>query len=602
MSENNVVKLNKILKKFQDGNREIAYLDLKKYIESYSNDLVAIYNFAYMSEILNKLKVAIENYIYVIKKDKNHWQSRFNLYLIYIQQKNYKIALKLINEVLLIKPNYQPALRDRALTKYYLGKPDEGLTDILKSISLNTKDYIALNILGLIYDSLKENIKAKEVFEIAIKINPDYFPSYNNYGNCLQNLKDINAALINFKKAYELNNNFEEAINNIANIYTIQGKYEEAIKYYKTALKTSRETAKIYYNIGVAFSFMKDFNKAEEFYIKSQNINPNDDILKKNFAILYLAKQNYKKAWLFYDGRLNLQDFSAKNSSFDNIKHKLWKGENITNNTKILIIKEQGIGDEIIFSSMYNEAINKFPNCKIETEPRLLPIFKRVFDNEKNFVPYRYYSSENNEIKKFDKILYAGSLGRLFRNSINEFPETNFLFPKKENLIKIDSKFKNINNKLKIGIAWKSKREVYGDDKSVNLELLKPILKLENIDFINLQYGETEKEIKSFEQLHKIKIHTIEEVDLFNDFESISALLCKLDLFITISNSTAHLAGALGVPTLLIKPKNHSVFFYWNVPGDSTPWYPSIKIFEYKGSWEKTIKDIQIFLKNKFKF
>ena len=98
MSKNNVVKLNKILKQFQDGNQEIAYLNLKKYISKYSEDLIAIYNYAYMSENLSKLEIAIEKYIYIIKKDKNHWQSRFNLYLIYIQKRKYEEALKLYME------------------------------------------------------------------------------------------------------------------------------------------------------------------------------------------------------------------------------------------------------------------------------------------------------------------------------------------------------------------------------------------------------------------------------------------------------------------------------------------------------------------------
>ena len=42
----------------------------------------------------------------------------------------------------------------------------------------------------------------------------------------------------------------------------------------------------IYYNIGVAYSFIKNFEKAEEYYIKSYKINPKDDVLNKNFAIL----------------------------------------------------------------------------------------------------------------------------------------------------------------------------------------------------------------------------------------------------------------------------------------------------------------------------
>ena len=41
-------------------------------------------------------------------------------------------------------------------------------------------------------------------------------------------------------------------------------------------------------------------------------------------------------------------------------------------------------------------------------------------------------------------------------------------------------------------------------------------------------------------------------------------LLKNLDLFITVSNSTAHFAGALGIPTILICPKKSSTYYYWN--------------------------------------
>ena len=152
---------------------------------------------------------------------------------------------------------------------------------------------------------------------------------------------------------------------------------------------------------------------------------------------------------------------------------------------------------------------------------------------------------------------------------------------------------KNINNLPKIGITWKSKREVLGEEKSINLDLLFPILKLKNFSFINLQYGNTNFEIDNYYKKNKIIIHTINNIDLFDDFNSIAALLLNLDLFITISNSTAHLAGALGVETWLIKPKNHAVFHYWNQPSKSTPWYPSITLYEYGGSWEKTIHNIK---------
>ena len=38
--------------------------------------------------------------------------------------------------------------------------------------------------------------------------------------------------------------------------------------------------------------------------------------------------------------------------------NKLWKGEKLDFNKKILIIKEQGIGDEILYGSMYSDFLN----------------------------------------------------------------------------------------------------------------------------------------------------------------------------------------------------------------------------------------------------
>ena len=62
-------------------------------------------------------------------------------------------------------------------------------------------------------------------------------------------------------------------------------------------------------------------------------------------------------------------------------------------------------------------------------------------------------------------------------------------------------------------------------------------------------------EIDKFNQGTDNKIVTLDKLDLFNDFDRLAAVLMNLDLFISVSNSTAHLAGSLGVKTILIKPK-----------------------------------------------
>ena len=76
------------------------------------------------------------------------------------------------------------------------------------------------------------------------------------------------------------------------------------------------------------------------------------------------------------------------------------------------------------------------------------------------------------------------------------------------------------------------------------------------------------------------KFAPIVKLQLFNDFVKVASILKNLDLFITVSNSTAHLAGALNVKTFLIKPFTQATFHYWNQPSNKTPWYKSIELIE----------------------
>ena len=134
--------------------------------------------------------------------------------------------------------------------------------------------------------------------------------------------------------------------------------------------------------------------------------------------------------------------------------------------------------------------------------------------------------------------------------------------------------------KYKIGFSWKSFNNRYALDKSLNLEDFKNIFSLSDCDIFNLQYGDVEAEIDIFNNKSNNKILSIKDLDLYNDFENIGSLLKTLDIFITISNSTAHLAGALGVKTILIKPENYALFHYWNQKNNKTPWYKCVELIE----------------------
>ena len=120
---------------------------------------------------------------------------------------------------------------------------------------------------------------------------------------------------------------------------------------------------------------------------------------------------------------------------------------------------------------------------------------------------------------------------------------------------------------------------------------------------INLQYGSIEED-KRYISSQKKYLKTFDDLDLFNDIESCMGLLKNLDLFITVSNSTAHFAGALGIPTILICPKKSSTYYYWNTDDGSSIWYKNIKVLGIEISVSKTIEHINKIVKgnNKFDF
>ena len=72
----------------------------------------------------------------------------------------------------------------------------------------------------------------------------------------------------------------------------------------------------------------------------------------------------------------------------------------------------------------------------------------------------------------------------------------------------------------------------------------------------NLQYGNVKEELENFTKKQNHKIITLHDLDMFNNFSGLANLLKNLDVFFTVSNSTAHLASAIGVRTILIKPAN----------------------------------------------
>ena len=92
-----------------------------------------------------------------------------------------------------------------------------------------------------------------------------------------------------------------------------------------------------------------------------------------------------------------------------------------------------------------------------------------------------------------------------------------------------------------------------------------------------------------------------DDIDHWNNVDGVVSLIDTCDFIITISNSNAHFAGALGKETYLLLPNGKGRLWYWMHENNMSIWYPSIQVIEQQetGSWDEVIKRLEKNLKEK---
>ena len=82
--------------------------------------------------------------------------------------------------------------------------------------------------------------------------------------------------------------------------------------------------------------------------------------------------------------------------------------------------------------------------------------------------------------------------------------------------------------------------------------------------------------------------------DELRDFVDTAALVCALDLVVTVDTSVAHLAGALGRPVWLLN--RHDSDWRWLLNREDSPWYPTLRQFRQPspGDWETVIAMVEV--------
>ena len=169
-----------------------------------------------------------------------------------------------------------------------------------------------------------------------------------------------------------------------------------------------------------------------------------------------------------------------------------------------------------------------------------------------------------------------GSLGRWLWDKFEDRTCERYLQADEFKTAKLRKKYKDGTDVPLIGIAWKSPLGLFAKMKSLELRDLVELLRLPNVRFIDLQYGETRDELRELKSEFGVEIVHDASVNQMHDLDGFAAQIAAMDAVVSVSVSAAHMAGALGIPTyVLLSPAPQ---WKWGGNSDKVPWYSSVRL------------------------
>lgn len=276
-------------------------------------------------------------------------------------------------------------------------------------------------------------------------------------------------------------------------------------------------------------------------------------LLEHNYMVLLSrkgkrlkAEQRFGESSYLVGGRTPNRQFMAP----------LWRGESLEGKT-ILLWREQGVGDELVHVMLLPKFQRQVQaaggQILLECSPRLLSIFRRSF-------PDIQVDSENmdGDLMRVD-IDYHMPLGMLYK-----FTPPDFCLPARfeqplclraDYVEKWQKRVSALGSNKKVGIAWQS-RLTFANRRHYyySVEHLRPLLALNGIDFVMLNYAQVEEGVQEVFDATGVRLHTWDDLDLRDDFEQQLALIAQLDLVVSPTMTPGVLARCVGTPNWVLMP------------------------------------------------
>ena len=374
---------------------------------------------------------------------------------------------------------------------------------------------------------------AANLLKLQIQDEPDNELALCNLGVAYRKENFYEQAKMCWEKCIALKGDSVEVCANMATLYADSGKPKDALGWLERALKVDPENVEAHWQKALALLTMGDFSEGWKYY-------------------------EWRKKLSFYDNR-------------DCVEAPVWDGL-ATNH--LYIHGEQGVGDEIMFLSLVDEARKSAKHVTLEVNRKVAAIARQTWpdiDVVTDATPGDYSAK-----------VALGSLAGMYRQNIRDFPGRAYLKPDPRRVEFYRSRLEEFGKPPYAALAWvggiKQTRVV---DRSMGLVTLKPIM--DKYSCVSAQYNDRNPMIDADAKQNGLK--KINEESAGGDLAEQAALFKAVDAVVTVQQTAVHVAGAVGAPCFALIA--HNPQWRYGMQGASMPWYGSVQLFRKPegGEW-----------------
>jgi Flp pilus assembly protein TadD len=165
--------------------------------------------------------------------------------------------------------------RNKAVGLLNEGKVNEAVASLEKIVEADPTNATMQYNLGIAYERRDQYEKARQRYEEAIKLKPDFGPAFLSIGNSFMAQKNYTDAITPLTKAVELLPQSYEAAYNLGACYSNSGNYAEAEGAYKKAIAINPKDPVVHQQLGMALLGQSKKEEAKLEFQKYLELNPN---------------------------------------------------------------------------------------------------------------------------------------------------------------------------------------------------------------------------------------------------------------------------------------------------------------------------------------